>query len=203
MIEKIIFSLPAAFGFLVLLPTIALATTTLETGDTVTNPSEISTSSPMESLPIITKETPLTPTGQTRVINLGANLANRLDALSYRLLNISNRITTRIQKLERQGYNLMQIKSTLETANAKIGAARAILNQADQMISEVAKSTTPKQQWQIHRIQYQGAYTTLKDAGTELGAVLEQLESLVRAATVRSTSVEGIGLTPQELLNQE
>jgi hypothetical protein len=146
------------------------ATTTDEVVGTSTE--EVATSSEpvvettATPLPPAGGSAPLSPTAQTRLTNLAANVSNSLDGYVWRLENVTNRLTARIAKEEAAGKNMSVAKSALETATNELNTAKAELATIDSEVARFIGSENPRQAWLEVRATYQTAYTAITTAHT-------------------------------------
>ncbi len=120
---------------------------------------------------------------QKRIVNLAANLSNRLDAVTTRLDNITHRLESRIQKLNEQNIDTTAAAAELENAHASIDAAILALSNIDSLVNDAVGSENPREAWQTTKTTYMTIREHVMDARDSLRATVALLkEALPRAA---------------------
>jgi exonuclease VII small subunit len=109
---------------------------------------------------------------QTRIINLAANISNRMDAALARLDAIVLRIESRTQKLADAGYTVDAILPLIDEAKASLDKARTQLEGIDAHVNKTVSSESPQVEWQKLR----QAFTTIKE---DLNTAKESLRKAV------------------------
>lgn len=84
---------------------------------------------------------------QTRLTNLAANMSNRMDGAVKRLQNVTDRLHSRLGKMEEEGKNISAAKTELETATRVLDEARGNLVTIDMEVNAFIGSATPRENW--------------------------------------------------------
>ncbi len=106
----------------------------------------------------------LTKVRQTRILNLSANISNRMDTAVMRLSNISLRLEQRIIKVEEGGLEAGLAREKLLSANELLAFARLKLRDIDTLVNEATFSTKPRNDWQAVRERYREASSLIRQA---------------------------------------
>jgi hypothetical protein len=136
---------------------------------------------------------------QKRIINLAANISNRLDGISDRMTQISGRLEKRIQKQAAEGYDVTAAQNSLSAARSALETARKDLSTIDRKVVTAVGSTDPKAGWKEVRATYVIARDNIKIAHTELRNTISNLKSATQppAPTEAATSTESTEVTEQ------
>lgn len=133
---------------------------------------------------------------QKRIINLAANISNRLDGISDRMTQIAGRLEKRIEKQASEGYDVTAAQNSLNAARAALETARKDLSTIDRKVVATVGSTNPKAGWKDVRATYIVARDNIKVAHTELRNTIVNLKSATQppvptetATTTESTEV--------------
>ena len=94
---------------------------------------------------------------QQRVLNLSANISNRMDAAVTRLFSVVERLETRIEKLKQAGIDTAAAEAKLREAAEYVASARALLGNIDTLVYNATTSEQPLTNWQEVRTTYQEA----------------------------------------------
>jgi exonuclease VII small subunit len=100
------------------------------------------------------RQTTLQEIRQQRIINLAANLSNRLEAAISRFYNIVGRLEQRINKLKSAGINTAEAEGRLREAAQNLAAARATLKDIDLKVTAATASSQPQADWKEVRETY-------------------------------------------------
>lgn len=111
----------------------------------------------------------LTEMVQTRIINLAANLSNRMDATTARLANIADRLESRAEKLQATGHNITAAERALTDARASLGIAANLLTDIDAEVIGAVTAGEPA-----------GALTELRTTYETIAIALRQTHSGLR-----------------------
>ena len=95
-----------------------------------------------------TAEPTLRKVAQTRLLNLAANMSNRMESAVKRLQNVTDRLTSRLNKMEEQGKNVSAARSELAQAQLKLNEATQNLASIDNEVNAFVGSATPRENWQ-------------------------------------------------------
>ena len=129
---------------------------------------------------------------QKRIINLAANISNRLDGISDRMTQIAGRLEKRIEKQASEGYDVTAAKNSLNAARTALETARNDLSTIDRKVVATVGSTNPKASWKDVRATYIVARDNIKVAHTELRNTIVNLKSATQppAPTETATTTE-------------
>lgn len=153
-------------GFLTvvgLLPnqTLAQSTTTATSSTSSTTP-VVETPAPA-ARPVIEPRA-LTVAAQTRLINLAANVSNRLDAYVRRIANVTDRLESRANKLSESGLDVAPARAKIAEAKSELDKARQSLQNIDTAVNNFVKSENPRTYWQQVKATYMSARDAIKAA---------------------------------------
>ena len=95
-----------------------------------------------------TAEPTLRRVAQTRLLNLAANMSNRMESTVKRLQNVTDRLTSRLNKMEEQGKNVSAARAELAQAQLKLNEATQNLASIDKEVNAFVGSATPRENWQ-------------------------------------------------------
>lgn len=109
---------------------------------------------------------------QERIINLSANLSNRLEAAIDRLFAIVGRLESRLTKIETSGKDVSQAKASLRRAAEQLGSARAAMNTIDTQVVEATTANDAAARWQTVRTTYTNTATLIRAARESLREVV-------------------------------
>lgn len=119
----------------------------------------------------------LTEIRQTRIINLAANISNRMDAAVARLSTISQRLEQRITKIEGSGVETSLAKEKLTLANDLLATTRLKLVDIDTLVNEATLSTEPQTNWRTVRERYQEVGSLIRQAHLALSESVTALKN--------------------------
>ncbi len=128
------------------------------------------------------RQSALTEIRQQRVLNLSANISNRMEGAINRLFNIVERMEERINKLNAAGVDTTAATAKLREAAQLLAEARATLGNIDTLVFEATSSTEPKTAWQNVRTVYQEAGSQIRASHQ---ALRESIALLKQAVTDR------------------
>ncbi len=100
------------------------------------------------------QQSALRETIQQRIINLSANMSNRMEAAIERFYNIIGRLESRIGKLKQTGVDTAIVETKLREATQLLAEAKTKLNNIDNLVYSATTSTQPKSDWKIVRETY-------------------------------------------------
>jgi len=160
-----------------------ISTTSTSTADIV-SPDIIA---PAAAAPTSDRRLTLSPTAQTRITNLTANLSNRLDAHVRRQANVLGRLQSRLNITAAAGTDVLAASSTCSEATATLEKAKAELNTIDQMVSQFIQSENPRAHWLKLRTTYSTIYTDLVSAHSLTQRCLLALETALVPLAATST----------------
>ena len=123
---------------------------------------------------------------EERIINLAANISNRLDGVTARLQNISNRLNIRLEKQAADGYDVSAAKVSLEAANTSLNSARSQMNGIDGAVKDAIGSNDPRGEWAKVRAKFITARDEIRTAHTELKNTVSNLKNAPRRSAQNS-----------------
>ncbi len=95
-----------------------------------------------------TTEPTLSRVAQTRLLNLAANMSNRMEGAVKRLQNVTDRLNSRLNKMEEQGKNVSVARTELAQAQLKLNVATQNIASIDTEVNAFVGSATPRENWQ-------------------------------------------------------
>jgi Mg2+ and Co2+ transporter CorA len=140
---------------------LAQSTTTATTSASSTAP-VVETPAPTNR-PVIEPRA-LTAAAQTRLINLAANVSNRLDAYVRRITNVTDRLESRANKMSENGLDVTAARGKIAEARAELEKARQSLTNIDTAVNNFVKSENPRTYWQQVKATYMSARDAIKAA---------------------------------------
>lgn len=129
----------------------------------------------------------LTEARQNRILNLSANISNRMEAAIGRLFTISERFSSRIEKLNTLGVDTSAASAKLDEAVNFLNQARASLANIDAAAYGATTATEPRTAWQNVKAIYAETARLIRAAQ---GALRETLNLLKTAIAERETRPE-------------
>ncbi|MBY0538431.1 hypothetical protein K2P47_03465 [Patescibacteria group bacterium] len=129
-------------SLLLQIPSATAQTTTAST--TVTAPGTTTVTPPRR--PFIAEPT-LQRIAQTRLTNLAANMSNRMDSAVARLQNVTDRLSSRLTKMEAEGKDVSAARTELALAQTKLDEAKRRLATIDTEVNAFVGSATPRENW--------------------------------------------------------
>jgi len=112
---------------------------------------------------------------QERLLNLAANMSNRMEAAVRRLTNVSNRMDSRITKLEDTGINTAEARNHLTTARNHLASATSALSNIDTDVVQFITSNDPRSAWVRVKSIYDTARSDIRSAHESLRQALASL----------------------------
>jgi hypothetical protein len=134
----------ALFCVLAMHVPLAGAQTTTTSSTTVTEPETTTVTTPRR--PFIAEPT-LQRMAQTRLQNLAANMSNRMDSAVARLQNVTDRLNSRLTKIEAGGKDVSAARTELALAQTKLDEAKRSLATIDTEVNAFVGSATPRENW--------------------------------------------------------
>lgn len=101
----------------------------------------------LEDDAFVTVTAALTEAQQTRIVNLSANISNRMEAAINRAEQIARRVQERIDVLSAQNINTAGAQAQLEEARFSLEDAHLTITDIDASVSEIAYSESPRDAW--------------------------------------------------------
>ena len=125
---------------------------------------------------------------QKRIINLAANISNRLDGISARMTQIAGRLEQRIEKQAAEGYDVTSARNSLAAARNALEASSRDLSTIDRKVVGAVGSPDPKTGWKEVRATYVTARDNIKVAHAELRNTISALKSAAPIPPPEQTS---------------
>ena len=75
-------------------------------------------------------------------------MSNRMESTVKRLQNVTDRLTSRLNKMEEQGKNVSAARAELAQAQLKLNEATQNLASIDKEVNAFVGSATPRENWQ-------------------------------------------------------
>ncbi len=125
--------------------------------NTATNTIESNASTTTSNTPpkrSFSAEPTLRKIAQTRLLNLTANMSNRMEGAVKRLQNVTDRLTSRLNKMEAEGKNMSAARAEIALAQLKLNEATQNLANIDMEVNGFVGSATPKENWQNLKNKY-------------------------------------------------
>jgi len=130
---------------------------------------------------------------QERVINLAANISNRMDGVVARLFNIIGRLEQRIIKMEQSGLVTDLAQDKVRESAQKLAEARSLLSDIDTLVYNATTSASPQDDWRTVRDRYQAIGLLIRGAHQDLREAISLLKSAPRIG--EQTEVEATSTT--------
>ncbi len=124
----------------------------------------------------------LTEIRQQRILNLSANLSNRMESAIERLFNIVDRLEERIAKIKQTGVNTDLAEAKLREAAQLLAEARARLANIDNLVFSATTATEPKSEWQVVRQIYIDCGNIIRRSHQALRDTIALLKSAIADA---------------------
>lgn len=125
---------------------------------------------------------------QERLLNLAANMSNRMEAAIRRMSNVVERLESRIEKLQTAGIETSEAEGHIATAKRHLTSAQGTLANIDEDVVQFIGSNDPRASWMRVKSIYE---TTRDDLRSAHQALREAVASLGRAiASSRATEEE-------------
>lgn len=140
--------------------------------------------------PPFTAEPTLQKIAQTRLLNLAANMSNRMDSAVSRLQNVVDRLNSRLGKMTSAGIEVESAKSELVIAQSKLDEAKRNLTNIDTEVNAFVGSATPRENWENLKNTYLGTGAAIVAAHQSILATinLAQTASTVPEPTISTTT---------------
>jgi len=126
---------------------------------------------------------------QERLLNLAANLSNRMEAAIRRLDNVVMRIESRIAKLNELGVETSQAEINLTVAKRDLASARATLANIDSDVAGFITSNDPRAAWSRVKTIYESARQDIRSAHTNIRQVVADLKEEMMRSEITDTEV--------------
>lgn len=141
-------------------------------------------------------ERPLATFAQDRIINLAANISNRLDSALTRLQNIQARMESRATTMRAAGLDTSLALTSLEENKIILTRSAEQLASIDSLVYYATTAPTPKLAWMAVSAKYKVIATDLRDSKALLTTTLTDL----KASTTSIQPTEVASSTDSDLL---
>jgi hypothetical protein len=138
------------------------------------------------------RQTALTEIRQTRILNLSANISNRMDAAIARLYAIVGRLETRIQKLTEAGFDTTTAATEVREAAEYLANAQVLMGEMDTLVFSATTSQAPLSAWNEVRSTYAEVARLIRASHQSLR------DSITLIKTALSTGVTAPVEVPEE-----
>jgi hypothetical protein len=125
---------------------------------------------------------------QERVINLAANVSNRMEAVIDRLQNIANRLESRLTKLLDSGVNTTASAAALASAQLSLDAAVAEISGIDASVGTAVSSVDAQASWTTLKT----TFTTTKDFIKTAHRELQSSITLAKEASLEARAEQSV-----------
>ena len=113
----------------------------------------------------------------TRIINLGANITNRIEATEARLLQIADRMERRANKTELSADASVAVAEHIGFARAEIARSKRLLTDIDTNMAGTATAEKPADHWRWVRSLFLDSKGALRNARDRMVAAYTILEN--------------------------
>jgi intracellular sulfur oxidation DsrE/DsrF family protein len=132
---------------------------------------------------VIQRQATLEARAQERVTNLSANMSNRMEAIIARLQNISDRLESRIVKMNESGVDTTASAAALASAQLSLDGALAEISDIDASVYAAVSAADVRSGWATLKAKFEGIRDLIKTAHSEL----QRSISLLKEASVQGT----------------
>lgn len=112
-----------------------------------------------------------------RIINLAANVSNRLEAAIARLEQIAARLEQRIDTDAQTGAETASARVALEVAQTSLAEARSIVSTIDEDVHKAVNAQRPREAWLYVHTLYTDTHEALRAAHTALRISINELRA--------------------------
>ncbi len=148
------------------------------------------------SLPIKHSETTLDEAKQKRIINLAANMSNRIDAVIVRFDKIVTRLESRVNKQKLEGIDTGNSEEELAKAKVTLEVAKQSIRDIDTLVYNATLSTTAPEDWILVKETFRSTKELLVQNKAELRTVITAIKnSTPITETTIETSIENASNT--------
>jgi len=138
------------------------------------------------------RSTQLQARAQERILNLAANMSNRMEAAITRIENISIRLESRISKLSAQGIDTAEAELQLAGAKLSIEAATESIAEIDELVTSMVMGEAARKGWIEVRKTFLTTRDHLRTAQAELRASVAALKLALREAATETGVSEAV-----------
>lgn len=132
---------------------------------------------------VIQRQATLEARAQERVTNLSANMSNRMEAIIARLQNISDRLESRIVKMNESGVDTTASAAALASAQLSLDGALTEISDIDASVYAAVSAADVRSGWATLKAKFEGIRDLIKTAHSEL----QRSISLLKEASVQGT----------------
>lgn len=134
------------------------------------------------------RQTALQNVRQQRVLNLSANISNRMDSAIERIFTIITRIEQRIEKLKASGVDTAEAEVKLRESAQLLAEARATISDIDNIVYNATTSVEPKTAWQDVKAVYKETGALIRASHQALREVVALLKSAASEAELQTSA---------------
>lgn len=124
----------------------------------------------------------LTESAGRRIQNLAGNMTARMNAAASRFVIITDRLETRIEKLEMQGYPTGDAFEIVLSARRELRKAQDAIGNFDTLIQQVSFVDSPKESFKAARTEFTTAKNSLLETHRLLREAVTELKNEIRTA---------------------
>jgi exonuclease VII small subunit len=125
---------------------------------------------------------------QKRVLNLAANISNRMEAAIARLYDIVARFELRVAKLKAAGVDTAAAEAKIREASQALAEARGALSPIDTLVNDATTSTEPQKNWTDVRSTYQTTAQLIRASHQALREAIALLKTAAADADLRRSA---------------
>lgn len=130
---------------------------------------------------------------QERVTNLSANMSNRMDSVIVRLQNITDRLQSRLTKLNEAGVNTTDSAAALAAAQLSLDGAQAEISDIDVAVYRAVSSEDIHSGWISLKTKFTTIGNSIKTAHSQIRSSI----SLAKEATLESRAQQSAAASNQ------
>lgn len=129
---------------------------------------------------------------QERIVNLSANISNRMEAVIDRQFTLITRLESRIEKLAGAGVSVSAATTELRSAASLLSETRALLTNIDGLVFSAATAPQPYTEWQAVKDRYQTVAANIRSVHSSLRTTIALLKEPTVVESVSTTTTEEI-----------
>lgn len=136
------------------------------------------------------RQTALKEVRQQRVINLAANISNRMDKATDRLFNIIERLERRVIKLQQEGKVTTSAEAKIREAARALAEARSLMQGIDVLVNNATLSAEPRTGWVNVKERYLAVGKLIRQAHQDLRTAISFLKNPERVEIPETATEE-------------
>lgn len=125
---------------------------------------------------------------QQRVLNLSANISNRMDAAIERIFDIISRTEQRVEKLKASGVSTVSAEIKLRESAQILAEARASILDIDNIVYNATTSAEPVTEWQKVKATYKNTAALIRASHAALRETIALLKVAVNEASLNTSA---------------